>query len=323
MNNVLKESVLDYFSKIEKFVEKDFEIYSISIADYGWSSDINIDVNLINNTPGSEKIHRDNARIAKPRKSQVCDDIIELLVDVFKNISFVVLPGEAHAEIINCLYAKPSISGKYKTNLRLTKPIKGITRYDQYYFFDRFNVTYAVSGIKYHKEKNIGCFKARVTNKKYDKLVRDIECKANEVLENYNNINIGDLLKFTISYNRCSMSLDNVRDENGCGVALDMLPDPTIFIKKAMECMMSNDYIYTNAHHYVNFKKIFTDEFTLKECSNYDGSVRYIKAEHKKNNIAANEIYLYKDDFSAMLEKPGIDSELEETIMSYMLLTML
>ena len=129
-------------------------------------------------------------------------------------------------------------------------------------------------------------------------------------------------MRFSVYNNRNNISIDNIRDEKGSGISLDMLPDPTIAIKKALECMTSDDFIYTtNCRTYINFKVLFSDDYNIKINNNYSGS-KYAVFEHK-NNIAANSISLVEEDFDNILQKPNIDPELEEKILEYKLLVML
>lgn len=327
MNEEIKEKLTRHLNTyIKPFIDKNFEIHSFETNHYYWNNEMVLEYNLINNTKNEESIAHNYNRISLSVKYD--DDIIrdamcDIITEYFKDTDFIILKHISRAEIINVKYVKPTISGKYKTNLRITKPVKGVQSYENGYYFDRFNVSYAIGGLKTFIDKNNGTANPKTTNTKHQKIVDDIIAKTHEAIENYNNINLGDIIKFHIYSNRNCLCVENIRGEDGAGISLDMLPDNKIVLKKAVLCLDSDDYIITDNNICVNFKKIFSDEYNIKVMSNMHSSSKYIIAEHIKNNIDANHVYLYESDFNKMLEKPNLDPDLEEKIITHKLLLMI
>ena len=322
----LTNKVQDFLrKKIKPALDDGFELYMFNVTCYGWTNDIRIYYGLIRNTKNEESLLYDSECISlsvKPDPDGTTNIINDIIIDYLKEYDFIIFKSNNNCtiNIININYIKPSISGKYKTNLRLNKSIKGITNYENGYWFDRFNVSFGVVTLTSYKDKNSGIYKAKVTNQDHQKIVSDIIAKADKCIENYNSITLGDIIMFRVSSNRNGLTIENIRGEDGCGISLDMLPDPKIMMKKATECMDSDDYIFTTGHIYVNFKKILSDEYNLNVISNQYSPDKYIRAENIKNNIDSNAIILRSDDFDKMMEKSNIDSDLEEKIISYKLL---
>ena len=308
---------------LDNKIAEGYKIFSFHIWNYSFSRDVSFRFYLLN-TAGTGDLLRHEFRILTTvngefENNDISNKLLELLSK--HGSDFLLVSDTYYYEFVNIEYVKPTITGKYKTNIRITKPIKNITNFSNSYLMNSYCMSYAVGYVRENLENNTGIFSPKNDTLVKDKKILDtLKKKCSEIIENYKNIDLGEITKASIYRNRTSISIENIRLSDGSGSSLDMLPDSEIILKKIVSCLDNDDYILSRKALLVNFKKILDDDV-------YESSVnannKHITYHHKKNDIQVNEVWFDEEDFDAMLAKPNLSDELEEKIINNKLLVML
>ena len=312
---------------LDNKIAEGYKIFSFHIWNYSFSKSVSFRFYLLN-TAGNGELLRYEFNISTANNGEFeTDDISnKLLESLSKHGSdFMFVSNSYYHEFVNVEYVKPTITGKYKTNIRITKPIKNITNFENSYLMNSFCVSYSVGYIRESLENNTGIFSSKNDTLVKDKKILDtLKKKCSEIIENYKNIDLGEITKASIYRNRTSISIENIRLSDGSGISLDMLPDSEIILKKIVSCLDNDDYILSRNTLLVNFKKILDDTvYESNVSTDYSGSNKHITYHHKKNDIQVNEVWFTEEDFDAMLSKQNLSDDLEEKIINNKLLVML